>query len=63
MAMIDRICSWCKRVYGQKGGGETRPTHGACDGCAAKFNAEIDAYFAAKPPTPTVVEEVLHGRG
>ena len=72
MAMIDRVCCECLKVYGQKEGGtETRPTHGLCDGCAEKANAEVDPYFATRPGTYTcgrgsavkaAIQEAIDGR-
>lgn len=64
MALIDRVCCECKVVYGQKEAeGTTKPTHGYCDACAAIFNAEIDAYFAARPPAPSIItQDALRGQ-
>lgn len=58
MGMIDRVCMYCCKIYGQKeGGGETRATHGACPECSIKALAEVDAYFAAKNPTLNPTKE------
>jgi len=44
MTLIKIICSWCKKDMGEKDGeGETGISHGMCDACMKKIEAEIQA--------------------
>lgn len=44
----ERRCSYCNKLMGWKCGLRGLTSHGACVPCAAKAQAEVEAYFAQK---------------
>jgi len=44
MSIIKIVCSWCKKDMGEKDGqGETGISHGMCEDCMKKMEAEIQS--------------------
>lgn len=37
------VCGWCSRALGEKPGPAGGVSHGMCDHCSARVNAELDA--------------------
>jgi hypothetical protein len=48
VSMMNVVCAWCKAEMGVKPGPDGKTSHGMCDRCQAKINAELDAMETKK---------------